>query len=315
MRIFTGAPTPEGADAILIQEDARVEAGSIETIAQRSPRGSSPASPASDFREGDVLLHAGTRLGPVSIALAAAMNHAELPLARRPKVGILATGDELVLPGAAIGPTQIVASNAFAVGALVEWAGGEALDFGIARDDLDVLQAAVNDAIAAECDVLATTGGASVGDHDLIKPALAKVGAELNFWRIALRPGAPLLHGRLGRMSILGLPGNPVSAIVGGVLFLAPLVRALSGDLFAAKDRSEAAILGGPLRANDWRQDYLRATLEERGDGLPIATPFKTQDSSMLSVLAEARCLVIRPPRAPAAEAGDHCRILRLPGG
>jgi molybdopterin molybdotransferase len=136
----------------------------------------------------------------------------------------------------------------------------------------------------------------------------------LSFWRIALRPGKPLLYGRIGPMAILGLPGNPVSAIVGGVLFLAPLLRALSGDPLAARDRSEAAILGAPLHANDARQDYLRATLAAGGDGLPVATPFSNQDSSMLSVLAEARCLVIRPPEAPPAKAGDRCRILRLPG-
>ncbi len=312
VRIFSGAPVPEGADAILIQEDARVEAGSIEPL--RGVAAGQFIRPAGlDFNAGEALLRAGTRLGPAAIALAAAMNHAELPVARRPKVGILATGDELVLPGGAPGPHQIVASNGFAITALVEWAGGEALDLGVAPDDLSALESAIRAAIAAECDVLATTGGASVGDHDLIRPALAKAGMELSFWRIALRPGAPLLHGRIGRTAILGLPGNPVSAIVGGVLFLAPLVRALSGDPLAASDRSEAAILGAPLRANDRRQDYLRAKLEAGGDGALVATPFEAQDSSLLSVLAKAQCLVIRPPHAPAAKAGDGCRILRLP--
>ncbi len=313
VRIFTGAPTPEGADAILIQEDAYVEDGSIKPL--RSVAAGQFIRPAGlDFSAGDNLLRAGARLGPAAIALAAAMNHAELPVVRRPRVGILTTGDELVLPGEAVGPHQIVASNAFAITALIEWAGGEALDFGIAPDDLGALEAGVKAAIAAECDVLATTGGASVGDHDLIRPALAKAGMEMSFWRIAVRPGAPLLHGRIGRTAILGLPGNPVSAMVSGVLFLVPLVRALSGDPLAAGDRSDAAILGAPLRANDRRQDYLRAKLEAGGDSLPVATPFEAQDSSLLSVLAEAQCLVIRPPRAPAAEAGDGCRILRLPG-
>ncbi|VFU07982.1 gephyrin-like molybdotransferase Glp [Methylocella tundrae] len=313
VRIFTGAPTPDGADAILIQEEARLEAGFIEPL-RSVPKGNFIRPAGLDFAEGRVLLQAGTRLGPAGIALAAAMNHAELPVARRPRVGIVATGDELVLPGTAIGRDQIVASNAFAIAALVEDAGGEPLDLGIAHDDFASLEIAIGTAIDAGCDILATSGGASVGDHDLVRPALAKAGMELNFWRIAVRPGAPLLHGRLGRMAIIGLPGNPVSAVVGGVLFLKPLVRALSGDLFAGADQSEAAILGAAVDANDRRQDFMRATLEPGGDGPPIATPFEAQDSSMLSVLAKARCLLIRPPHASAAKAGDPCRIIRLPG-
>lgn len=313
VRIFTGAPVPDGADAILIQEETRLEGGSIEPL-RSIPEGNFIRAAGLDFVEGQALLQAGTRLSPAAIALAAAMNHAELPVARRPRVGILATGDELVLPGAAIGRDQIVSSNAFAIAALVEEAGGEPLDLGIARDDFGALEIGIRAAIEAGCDVLATSGGASVGDHDLVRPALAKAGMELNFWRIAIRPGAPLLHGRIGRMAILGLPGNPVSAIVGGVLFLKPLLRALSGDPFAAADQSEAAILGAAIDANDRRQDFMRATLEPGGDGLPVATPFEAQDSSLLSVLAKARCLLIRPPHAPAAKAGDRCRIMRLPG-
>jgi molybdopterin molybdotransferase len=314
VRIFTGAPVPEGADAVLIQEDARFEAGSIEPL-RSVEAGQFVRRAGLDFNAGEVLLRAGARLGPAAIALAAAMNHAELPVARRPKVGILATGDELALPGEAVGAHQIVASNGFAIAALVEWAGGAPLDLGVAPDDLGALERGIKAAVAADCDILATTGGASVGDHDLIRPALAKAGMELSFWRIALRPGAPLLHGRLGQMAILGLPGNPVSAIVGGVLFLAPLVRALSGDPLAARDRSEAAVLGAPLSVNDRRQDYLRAKLELGEEGQLVATAFESQDSSLLSVLAHAQCLIIRPPHAPAAEAGERCRILRLPGG
>lgn len=313
VRIFTGAPIPEGADAILVQENARSEGGAVEPL-QGVASGQYIRAAGLDFFEGSALLHAGTRLGPSAIALAAAMNHAELPLARRPRVAILASGDELVLPGAEIGPNQIVASNAFAIAALVAWAGGEPLDLGIARDDLGALEVAIRAAIDADCDVLATTGGASVGDRDLIKQALARAGMELNFWRINLRPGAPLLHGRIGRMAILGLPGNPVSAIVGGQLFLRPLVRALSQDPLAGSDQSEAAVLGAPVQANDGREDYLRARLEPGGEGLPVAIPFQTQDLSMLSVLAKAHCLLIRPPYAKEARAGDPCRILRLPG-
>jgi molybdopterin molybdotransferase len=312
IRIFTGATVPDGADAILIQEDARVEAGSVEPRCGVDP-GQFIRPAGLDFKAGDVLLRAGTRLGPAAIALAAAMNHAELPVVRRPRVGILATGDELVPPGTTVGPDQIVASNGYGIAVLVESAGGEAFDLGVAHDNLGALAARARAAIAAECDVLVTSGGASVGDHDLVKPALARAGMELDFWRVALRPGKPLLHGGIGSMAILGLPGNPVSALVSGVLFLIPLVRALSGDPLAARDRSEPATLGAALRANDGRQDYLRATLAAKGEGLSVATPFENQDSSMLSVLAGAHCLVIRPPHAPAAEAGDLCRILRLP--
>jgi len=314
VRIFTGAQVPEGADAILIQENARKDGSSIEPLRGVVP-GAFIRAAGLDFIEGETLLHAGTRLGPVSIALAAAMNHAELPVARRPKVGILATGDELVVPGDAIGPNQIVASNAFAIAALIESAGGESIDFGIAGDDFKAIEVGIGRAIDLGCEVLVTSGGASVGDHDLVRPALANAGMELSFWRIAMRPGRPLLHGKIGQMAILGLPGNPVSAIVGGLLFLSPLVRALSGDPFAASDRSEAAVLGAPVQANDWRQDFLRASLKAVGEGLPIATPFEAQDSSMLSVLAKAQSLLIREPHAAAAEAGDRCRVLRLPGG
>ncbi len=157
-----------------------------------------------------------------------------------------------------------------------------------------------------------TLGGASVGDHDLVKPALARQGMELNFWKIAMRPGKPMLHGRLGPMVILGLPGNPVAAFVAGMVFLVPLVRALCGDPNAGRDESEPAILGKALRGNDSRQDYLRATLRPSETGLPVATPFEIQDSSLLRILAQSQCLVVREPHAPPAAAGDLCRIVRL---
>ena len=269
VRIFTGAPTPEGADAILIQENARSGGGLIEPL-QSVVAGQFIRAAGLDFFEGATLLHAGARLGPGAIALAAAMNHAELPLVRRPRVAILATGDELVAPGAT--PSGHIRSSPRTPSQLRLSSNGLAaslVDLGIARDDLAALERGIRAAIDGDCDVLATSGGASVGDHDLIKPALSRAGMELNFWRINVRPGAPLVHGRIGRMAILGLPGNPVSAIVTGLLFLSPLVRALSGDPHAASDRSEAAVLGAPVRANDARQDYLRARLEPGGEGLP----------------------------------------------
>jgi molybdopterin molybdotransferase len=314
VRIFTGAPMPAGADAVLMQEHAKVEGDFVEAL-QKVPRGASVRPAGLDFAEGQVLLKAGTRLGPAEISLAAAMNHAGVQVFRKPRVAILATGDELVRPGEAIGPDQIVTSNSYAIAAFVRLAGGEPLDLGIAGDAFADLEAGIKAARDAGSDVLVTLGGASVGDYDLVKPALAKEGMELGFWRIAMRPGKPLIHGRIGQMLILGLPGNPVSSVVCGLLFLIPLVRALSGDPDAGADRSEPARLGGALRANDLRQDFMRARLEPSEDGLPIATAFDAQDSSLLRVLSQAQCLIIRKPYAPAAAAGDLCRILRLPGG
>jgi molybdopterin molybdotransferase len=311
VRIFPGAPVPDGCDTILIQENARVEAGFVEPL-QSAAGGRHIRAKGIDFAEGEVLLAAGTRLGASNIALAAAMNFAEVAVTRRPRVGILATGDELVRPGAPVGPDQIVASNSFATAALVEAAGGEPLDLGIARDELGALDEGITAARASAADVLVTLGGASVGDHDLVKPALAKQGMELNFWKIAMRPGKPVIHGTLGPMIILGLPGNPVAAFVAGIVFLVPLLRTLCGDPDAGRDAAEPAILGKALRGNDGRQDYLRATLRLSETGLPVAAPFEIQDSSLLRLLAQAQCLVIREPHAEPAAAGDLCRIIRL---
>jgi molybdopterin molybdotransferase len=311
VRIFTGAPVPDGCDTILVQEKARVEAGFIEPL-EAVVGGRNIRAKGVDFAEGEVLLAAGTRLGPSNIALAAAMNFAKVAVTKRPRVAILATGDELMRPGETLGPYQIIASNSFSVAALVEAAGGEPLDLGIAKDELGAIEKAIGSARAVAADLLVTLGGASVGDHDLVKPALAKQGMELNFWKIAMRPGKPVIHGRLGPMSILGLPGNPVAAFVAGLVFLVPLVRALSGDPDAGGDQSEPAVLGKALRGNDSRQDFMRATLRPSDTGLPVATPFENQDSSLLRILAQSQCLVIREPHAPPAAAGDLCRIIKL---
>jgi molybdopterin molybdotransferase len=311
VRIFTGAPVPEGADSIVIQEDTTAS-GSAVTV-HEAPRPGQWIRPAGlDFRSGAAGLSAGERLDARRLALAAATGHPTLPVRRRPKVAILATGDELVRPGDEAGLDQIVASNPYAVAAIVERAGGEALDLGIARDTLPALEERIRAAQDAGADILVTLGGASVGEHDLVQSALARQGMDLGFWRVALRPGKPLMHGRLGAMNLLGLPGNPVSSIVCAVLFLVPAIRALLGDPAAGADPAEPAILGRDLPANDGRQDYMRATLVPQNEGLPVATPFAKQDSSMLSVLVQAQALVVRAPRAPAAAAGEVCRIIPL---
>jgi molybdopterin molybdotransferase len=312
VRIFTGAPVPAGADAVLMQEYVKADGATI-TPLKTVPPGDFIRQAGLDFSAGDVLLRAGTKLAPVELALAAAMAHAVIPVLRRPRVAILATGDELVRPGEAIGAHQIVASNAYAVAGYVRLAGGEPIDLGIAGDTLTALEAGIAKAREAKADVLVTLGGASVGDHDLVKSALAKEGMELGFWRIAMRPGKPLIHGRIGTTPILGLPGNPVSAIVCTVVFLIPLIEALLGGHPNADEMGEAAVLGAAMRANDWRQDFVRATLSTRAGGVSVATPLNQQDSSLLRVLAQADGLIIRMPHAPEAKAGDACRILRLP--
>lgn len=311
VRIFTGAPLPEGADAILIQEHAEGVGGPAIRVTEAAGKGQFVRPAGLDFATGDILLKTGRRLDSAALGLAAAAGHPTLAVRRKPLVAILATGDELVLPGEPVGPDQIVASNSFSLAALVEQAGGTALDLGIARDNHPDLAGKIEAARKAGADVLITLGGASVGEHDLVQAALKAQGMELGFWKIAMRPGKPMMMGRLGRMVALGLPGNPVSSIVCGHLFAMPLVEALLGMADPARDRSEPAILGIDLKANDERQDYLRATVETM-DGVQRVVPFAKQDSSMLANLARAEALVIRPAFAEAARAGDPCRIIRL---
>ncbi len=310
IRIFTGAPVPAGADTILIQENADRD-GDIITAKQGEPLGRFVRPSGGDFREGDILLKAATHLAPRHLALAASMNHPVLPVVRQPRVALLATGDELVQPGQVIGPSQIVASNSFTVAALVEASGGKAIDLGIAGDTAAALEASLARAQAQKADIFVTLGGASVGDHDLVQKVLQPKGLNLDFWKIAMRPGKPLMFGKLGDMLFLGLPGNPVSAIVCAELFLKPLIRALLGDPAAETDRTESAILGCDLSPNDERQDYLRATLAAK-DGHVVVTPFPRQDSSLVALLAQAEALVIRTPFAPAVKAGSPCQFLRL---
>nr|WP_194304005.1 gephyrin-like molybdotransferase Glp [Chthonobacter albigriseus] len=311
VRIFTGAPVPDGADTILIQENARRN-GEFVVAEQAEPAGRFIRRAGLDFSEGDVLLRAGLRLDGRLVALAAAMNHADVAVRRRPRVALLATGDELVQPGAPIGPDQIVASNALGLAADIRALGGEVIDLGIAPDDLGTIRARIRQGIAAKADVICLLGGASVGDYDLTRPALEAEGMVLDFWKIAMRPGKPLIVGRHGDTVMLGLPGNPVSTMVCGLLFLKPLVRALLGEA-GVLPIAERATLGAAMGENDQRQDYVRARLRVGEDGRLIATPLDLQDSSMLSRLALAEALIVRVPGAPPAQAGSVCEILRLP--
>jgi molybdopterin molybdotransferase len=320
IRIFTGAPVPDGADAVVLQEDTD-RAGDQVVVKEAARVARHIRAAGLDFRAGDILLQAGLRLDSRHIALAAAMGHGTLPVHRRPKVVILATGDELVRAGEPVGPDQITASSLPATILMAEKAGAEAIDLGIARDNLDVLEERIQ--AARDADILVTLGGASVGEHDLVQEALSRQGMDLGFWRVALRPGKPLMHGRLGSTLLLGLPGNPVSSLVCAVLFLVPAIRALLGDQRAGDDPTEDAILGADLPPNRERQDYMRAALAyqdvplslTQGPArlmLPVATPHLLQDSSMLSILERSDALLVRPPHAPPARAGEPCRIIRL---
>jgi molybdopterin molybdotransferase len=311
VRIFTGAPVPEGCDTILIQEHARTESGFVEVL-EPVASGCHIRAKGIDFSAGEILLAKGQRLGAAHVALAAAMNFARVAVTKRPLVAILSAGDELVPPGGSIAEDQFIATNSYAIAALVESAGGEPRDLGIAKDDLGTIEKLITAAQASGADLLVTLGGASVGDYDLVRPALARLGMELNFWKVAMRPGKPVVHGHLGDMLILGLPGNPAAAFVAGMVFLVPLVRALCGDPGAHLDRSEPAILGKALPGNDGRYEFMRATLQPSDQGLPVATAFDEQDSSLLRVLAQSQCLIMREPYAAPAAAGGPCRIIRL---
>jgi molybdopterin molybdotransferase len=313
VRIFTGAPLPEGADAIVIQEDVRREGERI-TVSAAPLAGDNLREAGMDFHAGEALISAGRRLTPRDVALAAAANHTGLAVRRRARVAILATGDELVAPGGTLGPAQIIASNNYAVAGVVEACGAVAIDLGIAVDDLGALKEAVGRARDAEADVLVTLGGASVGDHDLVQKALVAAGMELGFWRIAMRPGKPLMHGKLGTMRVLGLPGNPTSSTVCAVLFLRPLIRALHGEPDPGADLSQPARLAVDLPANGPRQDYMRASLGRDADGILIATPAASQDSSLVKTMARAECLIVRAPHAEPAKAGEACRVIPFYG-
>ena len=295
---------------MVIQENTGAEGGRV-VINVSAPRGKNVRIRGLDFKQGDVLLPKGRRLTARDLMLAAAMNHPTVPLHRMPKVAVLGTGDELQPPGSALQPGQVVYSNGFALGALARQEGAALIDLGIAPDRVDAIAGAVRRARDQGADILVTAGGASVGDHDLVQKSLAAEGLTLSFWKVALRPGRPIMHGRLGGMHVLGLPGNPVSSYVCALLFLVPLIHKIAGrsDLSVA---SESALLGSDLPANDERMDFLRATLSPGPNGVAIATPLPVQDSSMMAALAKADCLLIREAHAPALVSGSRCPIVKL---
>lgn len=308
VRLFTGSVVPAGADAILLQEDASRD-GEFVHVNQTVRAGRHIRRAGQDFAAGDVVLQAGRRMTARDVGLAAAANHPWIVVHRRPRIAVLATGDEIALPGEPIPAGGIVSSNSHALAALVRAVGGEPVVLPVARDDRAAI-AAVADA-AAGMEMLVTTGGASVGDHDLIIESLQTRGLEVDFWKIAMRPGKPLIFGRLGPVPVLGLPGNPVSALVCAILFLVPALSAMSG-LPADPPRPITAVLGRDIAANDGRADHLRATLGRNEAGLWVATPFPVQDSSMLRRLALADGLILRAPHAPALPEGASVEVIRL---
>jgi len=308
VRIFTGGFLPKGAESILLQEDAEAADGAV-VVKESVTAGRWVRKRGLDFAEGETLLAQGRRLTARDIGLAAASNNPWLAVHRRPRIGILATGDEIALPGDPIPPGGIISSNAHALAALIRAGGGEPIVLPIAPDDAS---ATADIAAAAQAyDMLVTTGGASVGDHDLIQQALGGEGFELGFWKIAMRPGKPLIWGRLGRVPVLGLPGNPVSALVCAIIFLLPALARLSG-LPGAPTPSRRVICAAPLAENDRRADFLRASLDTDAEGHITVRPFPVQDSSMLATLARADALVLRAPFAPALPAGAEVEAIML---
>lgn len=305
VRIFTGGVVPEGADAILLQEDADSDGDRVTLRAPATPRHIRKAG--LDFRRGDVLVAAGRCLGARDLALIAAGDIAHVDVCRKPVIAFAATGDELARPGETHGDGGIVASTGYGLAALIESWGGKPRDLGIVPDTVEALQRIPEQ--TSQVDVIITMGGASVGDHDLVQRALVPKGFALDFWKIAMRPGKPLIFGRLNDKPFLGLPGNPVSSYVCAVLFLQPLIAALLGLAF--EQPQESVRLAGALPANDSRQDYIRARLIRRDNEI-WAEPFRLQDSSMQSALAGADALIVRAPHTQAISEGDPVTIIRL---
>ena len=312
VRIFTGAPLPKGADCVIMQENTKRDGAKVHILCA-AERGNFIRPRGFDFKEGACLIEKGRPLTARDLALAAAMGHGNVTVSRRPKVAIVATGDELVLPGEPLGPDQIIASNAYALVPMIKNAGGIAEIRDIARDTTKSLDACISR--AADADILLTIGGASVGDNDLVHDALAARGFELDFWKIAMRPGKPLMFGKLGNQYVLGLPGNPVSSYVCGLVFLVPLLQSLLGH-GQPVPQLKTARLANDIEANGPRQHYMRGKFQdfELGDGQKTVgvSAYSNQDSARLALLHQADCLIVREVNAPALEAGALVQILPL---
>ena len=311
VRIFTGAPVPPDADLVVIQENATRDGDTVSFTIDREPPPGNIRSAGGDFRSGDALLANGARIDAWRLALAAAAGRATLSVARRPRVAILATGDELVPPGATPAADQIFESGSFSLAALVQAWGGEAIRLKAQADDLGAIARAVE---TARADLIVTVGGASVGDHDLVKPALMTLGLALRVETIALRPGKPTWFGTLGDgRRVLGLPGNPASALVCAELFLRPLLAALTGADSALP--ISAGVLASPLPATGPREHWMRAARAIDAEGRVQVTPFPDQDSSLIGVFSRADCLIVRPAGASAAGVGEVVSLLPLARG
>ncbi|MEO0809444.1 MAG: gephyrin-like molybdotransferase Glp [Pseudomonadota bacterium] len=307
VRIFTGAPLPAGADAIVIQENTSRNGDRL-TVNEGRPDAAHIRHRGMDFVQGACLLKAGIRLTPRLVTLAAAMGHSSLPVRRKPTIALVATGDELVLPGDPRKPEQIFCSNPFGIAGIIQREGGQAEFIGIVPDDRERLAELCK--TGRDADILVTIGGASVGDHDIVAPALQSMGMELDFWRIAMRPGKPLMFGRLGKTRVIGLPGNPVSSLICTKIFVVPLIKALLGHASTALALRKGVITEA-LPPNGPRQHYMRATCTYDGGDYTV-TPVSTQDSSLLSPLAVASALIVRPPHHPAVSRGGYVTLLPL---
>lgn len=308
VRIFTGAPLPAGADAIVIQENTKADGSSV-TVLEGPPDPAHLRPRGGDFTKDQVLLASGRLLDSRAILLAAAMGHGTLTVRRKPVIAVLATGDELVEPGERPGPDQIISSNPYGLAALIAAAGGVPRLLGIARDTPAALEEKLE--AAGDADVLVTTGGASVGDHDLVGPVLAARGMTPGFWKIAMRPGKPLLFGRLGEQRVLGLPGNPVAALICGRVFVVPLIDKLLGREASASEPVRAR-LTVDLEKNGPRRHYMRAVTARDQSGALVVAPQPSQDSSLMSPLASSNALIVRAVDAPALRAGDDVDVLPM---
>lgn len=307
-RIFTGAPIPEGADAVVMQEQTTADGEAITFLADSVP-GKNVRPRGQDFRTGDTLIAAGARLSPNHIALIAAANHPKVTVTQAPRIAIMATGDELVPPGSPLPMGKIVGSNSFGLRALLAPYAAGITDWGIIPDDMDILNRAIGAALEDAPDILVTTGGASVGEHDLVQDALKANGVEIDFWRIAMRPGKPLMFGRKGRTVIFGLPGNPVSALVTATVFVLPAIRAMLGETPPARLMMP---LASPLPANGPRRHFIRAFHTPAENGVTGVAPIGETDSGHLSSLAKSECLIIQHEHDEGRMAGEPVEVIEL---